>query len=66
MTDETKEYTDVPDKGLFFVALGGVGEIGMNFYLYACDGDWLAVDCGVEARAEGQARAGECAKEEAE
>ncbi len=47
MTDETKEYTDVPDKGLFFVALGGVGEIGMNFYLYACDGDWLAVDCGV-------------------
>ncbi len=41
------EYIDVPNEGLFFVPLGGVGEIGMNFYLYACDGEWLAVDCGV-------------------
>ncbi len=48
MSDEKKaEYIDVPDNGLFFVPLGGVGEIGMNFYLYACDGDWLAVDCGI-------------------
>lgn len=45
--EKTAEYIDVPDEGLFFVPLGGVGEIGMNFYLYACDGDWLAVDCGV-------------------
>ena len=47
MTNEKTDYIDVPEKGLFFVPLGGVGEIGMNFGLYACDGDWLAVDCGI-------------------
>ncbi|MBR1778450.1 MAG: ribonuclease J [Alphaproteobacteria bacterium] len=47
MAEEEKNYIDVPDQGLFFVPLGGVGEIGMNFYLYACDGSWIAVDCGV-------------------
>ena len=48
MAEEVKtDYIDVPERGLFFVPLGGVGEIGMNFYLYACDGQWLAVDCGV-------------------
>jgi ribonuclease J len=30
-----------------FIPLGGTGEIGMNFNLYGCDGDWLAVDCGM-------------------
>ncbi|OYV45222.1 MAG: MBL fold metallo-hydrolase [Acidocella sp. 20-57-95] len=35
-----------PD-GFVFVPLGGTGEIGMNFNLYGCDGDWLAVDCGM-------------------
>ena len=33
--------------GLLFVPLGGTGEIGMNFNLYGCDGDWIAVDCGM-------------------
>lgn len=33
--------------GLFYVPLGGTGEIGMNFNLYGCDGAWLAVDCGM-------------------
>lgn len=48
MTEDTKtNHIKVPDRGLFFVPLGGVGEIGMNFYLYACDGEWIAVDCGV-------------------
>ena len=48
MAEEVKtDYIDVPEQGLFFVPLGGVGEIGMNFYLYSCDGEWLAVDCGV-------------------
>lgn len=48
MAEEVKtDYIDVPEKGLFFVPLGGVGEIGMNFYLYVCDGNWLAVDCGI-------------------
>lgn len=36
------------DPGCFaFVPLGGVGEIGANFYLYHFDGRWLAVDCGL-------------------
>ncbi len=36
---------------LVFVALGGIGEIGMNMYLYGFgppdDRKWLMVDCGV-------------------
>jgi ribonuclease J len=32
---------------LYFVALGGAGEIGMNLNLYGYAGDWLIVDCGV-------------------
>ncbi|MCQ2914371.1 MAG: ribonuclease J [Alphaproteobacteria bacterium] len=40
-------YVDVPKEGLYLVPLGGVGEIGMNFYLYCCDGQWIVVDCGV-------------------
>jgi len=35
------------EKGLWFVPLGGSGEIGMNLNLYACDGRWLMVDLGV-------------------
>jgi ribonuclease J len=33
--------------GLFFLPLGGSGEIGMNLNLYRCDGQWLMVDCGI-------------------
>jgi len=42
-------YLELPglDGGLFFVPLGGCGEIGMNLNLYGCDGRWLMVDCGV-------------------
>lgn len=47
MPETLSEYIEVPREGLFFIPLGGVGEIGMNFYLYACDGKWLAVDCGI-------------------
>ena len=32
---------------VIFLALGGVGEIGMNLYLYGHDGAWLMVDLGV-------------------
>jgi ribonuclease J len=35
------------DKAVFFVPLGGTGEIGMNLNLYAYRGDWLMLDCGV-------------------
>src|ERR1700757_3344746 len=32
---------------LFFVSLGGAGEIGMNLNLYGYGGEWLILDCGV-------------------
>ncbi len=32
---------------LYFLALGGAGEIGMNLNLYGYGGEWLIVDCGV-------------------
>jgi ribonuclease J len=32
---------------LWFIPLGGCGEIGMNFNLYGHDGQWLIVDCGL-------------------
>lgn len=35
------------NQGLWFVPLGGAGEIGMNMNLFACDGRWLMIDCGV-------------------
>lgn len=31
---------------LFFLPLGGSGEIGMNLNLYHLDGKWLMIDCG--------------------
>ncbi|WP_333608051.1 ribonuclease J [Arsukibacterium sp.] len=34
-------------KDLWFLPLGGCGEIGMNLNLYGHDGRWLMVDCGV-------------------
>ena len=35
-----------PDE-LVFLALGGVGEIGMNLSLYGYAGRWLMIDCGI-------------------
>ncbi len=35
------------EKGLYFLPLGGSGEIGMNLNLYAYRGDWIMLDCGV-------------------
>lgn len=32
---------------IFFLPLGGAGEIGMNLNLYGFNGKWLIVDCGV-------------------
>ena len=34
-------------KGLFFLSLGGIGEIGSNCYLYGCDGKWIMIDLGL-------------------
>src|ERR1700737_2870187 len=38
---------DDDPNALFFVSLGGAGEIGMNLNLYGYAGDWLILDCGV-------------------
>src|SRR5260221_5388546 len=35
-----------PD-ALYFLPLGGTGEIGMTLNLYGHDGQWLMLDCGV-------------------
>src|SRR6056300_974730 len=32
---------------LWFLPLGGTGEIGMNLNLYGHAGEWLMVDCGL-------------------
>ena len=34
-------------KDVWFLPLGGTGEIGMNMNLYGHNGQWLMVDCGV-------------------
>jgi ribonuclease J len=39
------DYRD--PNALFFVPLGGAGEIGMNLNVYGYLDDWLIVDCGV-------------------
>ncbi|MCX2980812.1 ribonuclease J [Halieaceae bacterium IMCC14734] len=35
------------EKDLWFLPLGGCGEIGMNLSLYGHNGQWLMVDCGI-------------------
>ncbi len=46
MTDAPPAALNRPDQ-LAFLALGGVGEIGMNLSLYGYGGRWLMVDCGI-------------------
>ncbi|HEU0118876.1 MAG TPA: ribonuclease J, partial [Alphaproteobacteria bacterium] len=36
-----------PDDAVWFLSLGGAGEIGMNLNLYGTAGKWLMVDCGI-------------------
>jgi ribonuclease J len=36
-----------PDDAIWYLSLGGAGEIGMNLSLYGTGGKWLMVDCGV-------------------
>jgi len=48
MTPATPHAADAPEPGaLYFLPLGGSGEIGMNLNLYAYEGQWLILDCGV-------------------
>jgi len=37
----------LPKKGVYFMSLGGIGEIGANCYLYCCDGKWIMIDLGL-------------------
>ena len=45
MSSQIKNITD-KDK-IYFLPLGGTGEIGMNLNMYCYQNEWLIVDCGV-------------------
>lgn len=47
MKDSPTHSHRPPHDALWFLPLGGAGEIGMNFYLYGTEGKWIIVDCGV-------------------
>ena len=36
-----------PKSGVFFTALGGAEEIGMNLNLYGIDDSWIMIDLGI-------------------
>ena len=36
-----------PKNEIVFSPIGGVGQIGMNFYIYGCQGKWIIVDLGI-------------------
>ena len=46
MSGAARSDPNRPDE-LVFLALGGVGEIGMNLSLYGYAGKWLMIDCGI-------------------
>ena len=47
MKHHKKDQYRPPDDALWYLSLGGAGEIGMNLSLYGTAGKWLMVDCGV-------------------
>ena len=47
MSDWFRRFADSACDDLYFLPLGGSGEIGMNLNLYAHRGQFLMVDCGV-------------------
>lgn len=47
MKNPRKDPYRPPDDAVWYLALGGAGEIGMNLSLYGTGGKWLMVDCGV-------------------
>ncbi len=44
---ELNYLNKLPEKGVYFLSLGGIGEIGANCYLYCCDGKWIMIDLGI-------------------
>ena len=47
MSKMKKDMHRPPDDALWYLSLGGAGEIGMNLSLYGTSGKWLMVDCGI-------------------
>lgn len=47
MSKNKKDQFRPPEDAIWFLPLGGSGEIGMNLNLYGTAGKWLMVDCGV-------------------
>ena len=47
MNSRKKDQHRPPDDAIWYLSLGGAGEIGMNLSLYGTAGKWLMVDCGV-------------------
>jgi ribonuclease J len=47
MKTQKKDPYRPPEDALWFLPLGGSGEIGINLNLYGTAGKWLMVDCGV-------------------
>jgi len=41
------DFSEADRSAVYFVPLGGSGEIGMNLNLYGYGGSWLMLDCGV-------------------
>ncbi len=39
--------SNIPSSGLYFVPLGGSEQFGVNLNIYVCDGQFLAIDCGI-------------------
>ncbi len=58
MPIQAPDLASPPGDALWFLPLGGCGEIGMNLNLFGHDGVWLMVDCGItfEKAANGQNR----------
>src|SRR5580658_6591151 len=47
MSQRKKDQWRPPDDAVWYLSLGGAGEIGMYLSLYGTAGKWLMVDCGV-------------------
>lgn len=47
MSQRKKDTHRPPEDALWYLSLGGAGEIGMNMSLYGTAGKWLMVDCGI-------------------
>ena len=47
MSQRKRDPHRPPDDALWYLSLGGSGEIGMNLSLYGTAGKWLMVDCGI-------------------